>query len=262
MNIYTNIGSDRKQLVKALNEVLNEKLRYQGAPTFTYEYSAFTLDREGTLRFLPTADEQTARQIAEALEQRGISCSLAAEPDGSQIEDAPAEDLTTVADTRYTVRIPGHLLEGKALERFKTLIENKHSLICKVLGADGLPIHTEDDGGTLAFPWFQIESTDVEREAYRMFIDRLVWLANQLKTARLTETTVENEKYNFRCFLLRLGFIGKEYKAYRAVLMKNLGGNSAFCCGYDPRKKLRNEVGGLPMVILPPIFDFHQSMAC
>ena len=43
-----------------------------------------------------------------------------------------------------------------------------------------------------------------------------------------TEKPVENEKYAFRCFLLRLGFIGSEYKAERKILLKNLTGSSAF----------------------------------
>ena len=38
----------------------------------------------------------------------------------------------------------------------------------------------------------------------------------------------ENEKYAFRCFLLRLGFIGDEYKADRKLLLRNLSGSSAF----------------------------------
>ena len=42
------------------------------------------------------------------------------------------------------------------------------------------------------------------------------------------EREVENEKYAFRCFLLRLGFIGEEYKVERKILLKNLTGSSAF----------------------------------
>ena len=36
---------------------------------------------------------------------------------------------------------------------------------------------------------------------------------------------------SFRCFLLRLGFIGKEYKTARKILLRNLTGNSAFRYG-------------------------------
>ena len=42
------------------------------------------------------------------------------------------------------------------------------------------------------------------------------------------EKEVDNEKYAFRCFLLRLGFIGEEYKTERKILLKNLSGSSAF----------------------------------
>ena len=38
----------------------------------------------------------------------------------------------------------------------------------------------------------------------------------------------ENEKYYFRCFLLRLGFSGEEYKGFRKFMMRNLTGNAAF----------------------------------
>ena len=38
----------------------------------------------------------------------------------------------------------------------------------------------------------------------------------------------DNEKYAFRCFLLRLGMIGADYKAARKVLLRRLTGSSAF----------------------------------
>ena len=43
---------------------------------------------------------------------------------------------------------------------------------------------------------------------------------------------VDNEKYAFRCFLLRLGLIGNEYKVTRKILMKNLSGNASFKSGH------------------------------
>ena len=43
-----------------------------------------------------------------------------------------------------------------------------------------------------------------------------------------TEKEVESEKYAFRGFLLRLGFIGAESKAQRKLLLKNLSGSAAF----------------------------------
>lgn len=42
------------------------------------------------------------------------------------------------------------------------------------------------------------------------------------------EKPVDNEKYAFRCFLLKLGFIGDEYKTTRKILLQNLSGNGAW----------------------------------
>ena len=41
----------------------------------------------------------------------------------------------------------------------------------------------------------------------------------------------DNDRYAFRCFLLRLGYIGDTYKADRKILLKRLSGSSAFKSG-------------------------------
>jgi hypothetical protein len=43
-----------------------------------------------------------------------------------------------------------------------------------------------------------------------------------------TEKAYDNEKYTFRCFLLRLGFIGPGYKTERKILLSRLTGSAAF----------------------------------
>ena len=57
---------------------------------------------------------------------------------------------------------------------------------------------------------------------------------------------VDNEKYAMRCFLLRLGFIGEEYKKARAILLRNLDGNSAFRSGTAPKHTSKEESEQLP----------------
>ena len=64
--------------------------------------------------------------------------------------------------------------------------------------------------------------------AYTEFVSRLCDLARKVKRVIPTATENDNDKYAFRCFLLRLGFISDEYKKARKVLLKNLIGNSAF----------------------------------
>ena len=57
-------------------------------------------------------------------------------------------------------------------------------------------------------------------------------MAQKQKRAVAKEKAVENEKYAFRCFLLRLGMIGDDYKTSRKILLQNLTGSSAFKCGH------------------------------
>ena len=58
------------------------------------------------------------------------------------------------------------------------------------------------------------------------------------KRINAKEKEVDNEKYAFRCFLLRLGFIGAEYKAERKILLRNLSGSSAFKSGKANEKEV------------------------
>jgi hypothetical protein len=67
-----------------------------------------------------------------------------------------------------------------------------------------------------------------ELQAYLDFIAALSKMAQEAKRVTAKEKDVENEKYAFRCFLIRLGFVGSEYKAQRKLLLRNLSGSSAF----------------------------------
>jgi magnesium-transporting ATPase (P-type) len=70
------------------------------------------------------------------------------------------------------------------------------------------------------------------------YIVALVIMRNlPMKAKRVvaTPTKIDNDKYAFRCFLLRLGFIGDEYKIARNVLLRYLTGNSAFRYGDQGR---------------------------
>ena len=48
----------------------------------------------------------------------------------------------------------------------------------------------------------------------------------------------DNPKYTFRCWLLRLGFIGEEFETARTPLLANLPGNAAW-----PRAPNRTKEG-------------------
>lgn len=122
-----------------------------------------------------------------------------------------------------TVEIP---LNKVSLGNLTKLLEAKGKLIRKALGISELSMEILEDRVT--FPWFEELPDSDAVKAYTHFISALCEMSRNAKRVTVTEKAVDNEKYAFRCFLLRLGFIGSEYKAERKILLKNLTGSSAF----------------------------------
>lgn len=106
------------------------------------------------------------------------------------------------------------------------LIAVKATLIKKAGRTSAPPIERTDT--TLRFPWFSEDASPDEIQVYATLVGRLCSAAKTQKRVMVVERAVENEKYAFRCFLLKLGFIGDEYKAARKVLLSRLEGDSAW----------------------------------
>lgn len=125
--------------------------------------------------------------------------------------------------TGLTVEIP---LDKVDVGNLTKLLDAKGGLIKKALGISELPIEVLEEKA--AFPWFGELPDNDAVQAYTHFISALCQMSKNAKRVTVTEKAVDNEKYAFRCFLLRLGFIGAEYKTERKILLKNLTGSSAF----------------------------------
>ena len=105
------------------------------------------------------------------------------------------------------------------------IIAGKASLLKKAIGTDTLTVKTSVE--KINFPWFPYTQDSDEIRAYTELVTKLCEMANRQKRTGAVKGT-DNEKYTFRCFLLRLGMIGTEYKTTRRILLRNLTGNSAF----------------------------------
>ncbi len=257
MKIITNAKADRKPLVKAMSTLLQEKPHYCFTPSFAFEFSIGTLDKEAVLHLTPSLNAEAAWRFAGVLSEYGFTCAVCEDEKCSEIEPAdnePAsketadkasrqetgetEELGAAAEPSeteqyYTVYIDKASLSEATLAKLEAVIAGKASLLRKALGAENLSILQTPAG--YAFPWFQIESTEEERGAYDELVRKLVAFASGIARATATDKPTDNEKYAFRCWLLRLGFIGAQYKRHRSILMRNLNGHAAFKCGYDPR---------------------------
>ena len=81
---------------------------------------------------------------------------------------------------------------------------------------------------TIGFPWFPLKGDADEVEHHEKFVEALCRMAIHQKRVTAKAVISENEKYDFRCFLLRLGFIGDEHRSFRRYYLRNLSGNAAF----------------------------------
>lgn len=92
----------------------------------------------------------------------------------------------------------------------------------------GLNLHATFTKGTVEFRLFNSTTHAGEIKAYIQFCLAVSHQALTQKSASPRRTVTDNEKYAFRCWMLRLGLIGNEFKTCRLHFLKHLEGNSAW----------------------------------
>ena len=121
--------------------------------------------------------------------------------------------------------MPADFFTEHTLNNLHQICENKAALFQAAFQTDTLDIISSDE--KVEFPWFTVEQ-DGDADAYCTFISTLCEVAkNQSRINRKPDTS-DNPKYTMRCFLIRLGMVGAEFKTARKVILRNLIGNSAF----------------------------------
>lgn len=211
----------------------------------------FVAKEDGTVT-ATQADTQEEEQVAEndasvaettaGRESQDQKKELPAEEEGAesatqahtQEVEQPAENGAIEQESATDGEIHGLVIsiptDKVGRENLEKLLEVKGTLIKKALGIDDLSF--EEGDGIICFPWFkETKMTSDEAKAYAHFVSALCKMSIQQKRITAKEKAVDNEKYAFRCFLLRLGFIGKDYKVERKILLKNFSGSSAFKSG-------------------------------
>ena len=198
----------RPKLAEEIATALHTVPCYQKAPSLAYKIGDCTLEREGKLSIPDSVDRETVSSLLEHLKEKGFT------GEAEQTED------------RLAVSVPRELFTQGALENLAKLVENKGGLMARAFQADEVRLAVTED--IVSFPWFPFTDNPDETAAYTDFVEKLCGMARRMKRVSGKPTETDNDKYAFRCFLLRLGFIGDEYKTARKILLKKLTGNSAF----------------------------------
>ncbi len=223
-NINYNVtGEQRKTLVHAMSEILGEDAAYQGAPSFAYSIDGYTVSRDGLVTCPDTATTEEVSQLVSALRERGFT---PADAEAASKDTAPEGPLT------MEVTLPRDDFSDEACDRLQKIIAGKAALLKKALGTESVDIEIMPQ--SVRFPWFTLHDVDGESEAYTSLAEALFKMAKNQKRVTVKECSTENEKFTMRLFLIRLGFIGDEYKTARKILLRNLTGNSSWKSGHRP----------------------------
>ncbi|GHU76185.1 hypothetical protein AGMMS49992_21390 [Clostridia bacterium] len=202
---YNVAGERRKQLVQACSEILNIPAVYKGMPTAAFDVGAFSISKEGTLSYDNQTDNALVEKLITGLTERGFEYET---------------------DDFLTIEMPIDGFSEESITNLEKLIASKATLIKKAVGTDTVEVTRTST--TLRFPWFKSTSASDEVKAYATFIGRLCALAKIQKRVTATEHPILSEKYSFRCFLIRLGMSGNDYRLSRKILTRNLTGSSAW----------------------------------
>lgn len=205
-------GQERKSIAAAISGSINAPVKYTGVPSCAYQIGGWTLDRKSVL-YSPELEENellTIKPVITTLNAVGLG-----------------------ADGLFAVTIPD--LEDQAAVNLGSILKSKQQLLKSALQSEH-EIQFQKGENSVSFSCFHAILEVDTILAYLFLTAKLCDMAKILRYASPVERPANNEKYAFRCFLLRLGFIGPEYKAERKILLAPLEGNTAF------KNKLQEEV--------------------
>jgi len=216
-----------------------EICEYEGALEEEPETEETSNARTEAEEFVATlTDEQVHRivpKVKAIAEEFGV--------DTSEFEETAEVSDESVSPDTIAIEIPftscGDLTKEK--ETLRDLINSKATLIKAALGEDGtgeLPIKFAD--GKARFEWLRC-GTDGNSDAVRAwsaFLSAAVKFARKGKKVTAKDAAVENEKFAFRTYLVKIGLNGAEDKWTRKFLLRNLQGDSAFATPESKQKWL------------------------
>ena len=242
----TTTAPNRRILAQAIAQHTSVEPIYMGPPTYAYRIGKIMIDRDG---WVEIPDTQAADVKAYLIERGWVEPDP--EPELPMIRIAvPVKDMSIQAMTNLIHMLYSRqILIGKAVGRQcisieGTVIARLDEYMPESMEAFGMllddfrsldeieGIKLDGEGLWLDFPLPEGNDATI----YELLVERMIALAKKSHRVKIHKYEPENEKYFMRGWLLQMGLGGKEYKAVREALMKNLSGCTAFPDGERAQK--------------------------
>ncbi|MGN0254769.1 MAG: virulence protein [Eubacterium sp.] len=255
---YNVTGARRKELAQTIGTALELKPKYMGMPSAAYQIGSFTLSKDGLLDYFESTDIEDVRKVLDAIMAAGFEPAEPVEPETEEESEEPKEtaaaedteaqegdpeeqseetadlEKTLAADAEpeseddgpaaLSISLPDNLTD-EAFENLKKVVASKQTLMKHAFQSKAIKVERND--GQIIFSGFTASDGD-HTDAYMRYITLLTKFAKEAKRVTGKDYPVDNEKFAFRCFLIRIGMVGTEFKAARRVLLENLTGNSSW----------------------------------
>lgn len=224
-------GIERKEVAQIIAKETSQVSTYAGPPSFAYLIGNMSIDRSGMIN---APVDKELENILIVLSKNGV-----------------------ISDGAFNITMKEHT--GVSLRNLVNIISSKEKLLNRALGRKGeiipgvlveavnaasivgvedfaITIEGLESGGinfdfnnmVIKYGFYNSDINGDKLKAYEALSILIDEQSKKLKHASFRQKEVDNDKYAMRCWLLRLGMIGDEYKTSRKILLEKLTGNSSF----------------------------------
>lgn len=195
---FTLEPKQRPKLSQEIGKILGAAPHYERVPSCAYDIAGYRLDKEGVLHIPEGVAVEMVEHLIRQLRERGFQ------------DDAEFTEEVLLPKDKLKIAVPREIFTDMALENLQKIIANKQTFFQRAFQTDSTKVEITEE--KINFVWFSYTEDGDEIAAYTQFISRLCDMVREAKRVSSKPTETDNDKYAFRCFLLRIGFIGKEYK--------------------------------------------------
>ena len=234
---YNLTGTERKALVKAVSNIIGEKFKYLGAPSFAYQIGDdCTVTSDGTLKISNDTDNDKVEHLLEKLYECGYETENDENADISDTNKDFENETIGCSIGLPIAKLSDKPCNDKIIANLKAIIAGKMTLFQKAVGTDK-ELNVEWNKDEIWFDWFDSVIPNEKLGLYISLFKALYQMAEKAVRVNTKDKPVDNEKFAMRTFLNRIGLSGIEYKPLRKELMRNLSGDGAFRYGRPERCK-------------------------
>lgn len=215
--------------VEGLDSHCVKMCRQFNKATEAIEYAKLLADSDMDFRMarIDTLDGKKIAFLHKRDKRSGVKIEIA---EDAKLETGADVEKTETAPQNFSISLPKKDFSETAIENLKAILASKSNLIKSALKIENCNVEVSEN--ELKFDWFKEKLSADAITAYTDFILKVAELAKKQKRVTAKEREATNERYTFRCFLLRIGMIGKEFKTSRKILLEKLVGNCAFKIGH------------------------------